>query len=327
LWALFHKPGKEWYGGLPDCSVLPHPKEVSLQGAVSADRGKFGATFLSLYLGEPMVSASFRVHMGKPFIAGIVQLKVEVALSQHLFPVPRLTALDREFNPCYPQIILVQFFLMYKLSSELRLHILFGLFICCLIGMNVLGGKLIPLGPFSVSVAFLIVPWSFLLTDIVEEVYGKKKAKEWVIAGVVSLIAFLIFILLFVALPPSVRFTQNEEYNMIFGTSARIVFASITAFLLSQYTDVWTFWLLREKTKKRFLWFRTNVSTVVSMVVDTFVFMYLAFYMLTPTFTAGFVLQMIIPYLMFKVIWGFASTPLVYIGARWLKAEPKRIKN
>lgn len=212
---------------------------------------------------------------------------------------------------------------MNSISKEQRLSILFGLFVCFLIAMNVLGGKIIPLGPFSVSVAFFVVPWSFMVTDIVEEVYGKKKAREWIIAGVTALAVFLFFIVLFVALPPAARFTHNEEYRTIFGTSARIVLASITAFLLSQYNDMWLFWLLRERTKKKFLWFRSNISTVVSMVVDTFVFMYLAFYMLTPKFTALFVLQMIIPYLIFKIIWGVVSTPLVYMGANWLRGGNK----
>jgi uncharacterized integral membrane protein (TIGR00697 family) len=215
---------------------------------------------------------------------------------------------------------------MFSLSSEQRLFILFGLFICFLIGMNVLGGKIIPFGPFSTSVAFLIVPWSFLVTDIVEEVYGKKKAQEMIIAGVIALIVFLAFILLFVALPPAARFKQNAEYTAIFGTSARIVFASIAAFLLSQFNDVWSFWKLREITNKKFLWFRSNVSTVLSMIIDTFVFMFLAFYMLNPQFTAGFVIQLIIPYLIFKMIWGVASTPLVYIGANWLRAGGKEKK-
>ena len=210
---------------------------------------------------------------------------------------------------------------MFSLSKELRLTVLTGLFVSFLIAMNVLGGKIIPFGPFSVSVAFLIVPWSFLVTDIVEEVYGKKKARELVIAGVISLIIFLGFIVLFVALPPASRFRNNEEYATIFGTSARIVFASIIAFLLSQFHDVWSFWLIREKTKKKFLWLRTNVSTLVSMIIDTFVFMFLAFYMLTPMFTFWFVIQMIIPYLIFKMIWGVASTPLVYAGAKWLRGS------
>ncbi|MDO8269402.1 MAG: queuosine precursor transporter [Candidatus Levybacteria bacterium] len=212
---------------------------------------------------------------------------------------------------------------MFSISKEQRLFILFGLFISFLIAMNVLGGKIIPLGPFSTSVAFLIVPWSFLVTDIVEEVYGKGKAREMIVAGVVALIVFLSFILLFVALPPASRFKQNEEYNVIFGTSARIVFASITAFLLSQFHDMWSFWKLRSLTKKRFLWFRTNVSTIFSMVIDTFVFMFLAFYMLTPMFTFWFVIQMIIPYLIFKMVWGVASTPLVYLGANWLRCGRK----
>ena len=208
---------------------------------------------------------------------------------------------------------------MFSISKELRLYITFGLFIAFMIGMNVLGGKIVPFGPFQVSVAFLIVPLSFLMTDIVEEVYGKKKAREFVIAGVVSLIVFLGFIILFLILPPAERFTHNEEYKTIFGTSARIVFASITAFLLSQFHDIWAFNFWKVRTKGKMLWLRTNLSTTISMVVDTFVFMFLAFYMLTPKFTAGFIIQMIIPYLIFKIVWSFVSSPLVYAGAKWLK--------
>lgn len=212
---------------------------------------------------------------------------------------------------------------MFQISKELRLYTIFGLFIAFMIGMNVLGGKIVPLGPFQVSVAFLIVPLSFLMTDIVEEVYGKKKAREFVIAGVISLIVFLGFIILFLVLPPAERFIHNEEYKTIFGTSARIVFASIVAFLLSQFHDVWAFNYWKTATKGKMLWLRTNISTVMSMVVDTFVFMFLAFYMLTPMFTAGFIIQMIIPYLIFKIVWGLASTPLVYVGAAWLREGGK----
>jgi hypothetical protein len=86
---------------------------------------------------------------------------------------------------------------MLSFAKETRLTIITGLFVSFLIGMNVLGGKIIPFGPFSVSVAFLIVPWTFMITDIVEEVCGKEKAKELITAGVISLIIFLAFILLF----------------------------------------------------------------------------------------------------------------------------------
>jgi len=210
-----------------------------------------------------------------------------------------------------------------EISKELRLYIIFGLFIGFLIGMNVLGGKIIPVGPFSTSVAFLIVPLSFLITDMVEEVYGKKKAREFIISGVITLAVFLGIILLFVALPPHSRFSLNEEYRAIFGTSARIVFASITAFLLSQFHDVWSFNFWKIKTQGKLLWFRVNASTMLSQTIDTFVFMYLAFYMLTPAFTALFVLQITIPYLIFKLLWGVSNSPLVYLGASWLKRGSK----
>lgn len=209
---------------------------------------------------------------------------------------------------------------MVSLSKELRLQIVFGLFISFLIAMNVLGGKIISVGPFSTSVAFLIVPWSFLVTDIVEEVYGKKKAQEFIISGVIALLVFLLFILLFVALPPSDKYKANSAYVSIFGTSARIVFASIVAFLLSQFHDMWSFWKIRVITKKKYLWLRTNISTLISMVIDTFVFMFLAFYMVTPLFTASFVLSLAIPYLIFKMIWGVISSPLAYTGAKWLRS-------
>lgn len=208
---------------------------------------------------------------------------------------------------------------MSKISKELRLQILFGLFISFLIAMNVLGAKIITIGPLSTSVAFLIVPWSFLVTDIVEEVYGKKVARQWVISGVIALFTFLLFMLLFVALPPASRFSQNHEYTTIFGTSARIVAASITAFLLSQFHDVWSFAFWKRETHNKMLWLRTNAATLVSIVIDTFVFMFLAFYKVTPEFTFSFVLALSIPYLIFKLVWGIISSPLVYIGASWLK--------
>lgn len=182
-----------------------------------------------------------------------------------------------------------------------------------------LGGKIIPFGPFEVSVAFLIVPLSFLMTDIVEEVYGKKKADEFVLAGVVALTVFLAFILLFVFLPPAARYTDNPAYSAIFGTSGRLVAASIVAFLVSQYHDVWSFGFWKKETKGKYLWLRTNISTLLSMVIDTFLFMFLAFYKLTPDFTVAFILQMSLPYLLFKMGWGVLSSPLVYAGAKWLR--------
>jgi hypothetical protein len=210
---------------------------------------------------------------------------------------------------------------MLIISKELRLYILFGLFISFMLGMNLLGGKIIPIGPFSTSVALFIVPLSFLATDIVAEVYGRKLANQFVKAGIVSLIVMLMFVLFFVWLPPHARYKSNDAYITIFGSSARIIVASITAFVLSQFHDVWAFLFWKKQTRGKFLWLRTNLSSAVSLTVDTFVFMFLAFYKVTPAYDAAFVLKLAIPYLIFKIIWGMVNTPLVYAGARWLRNE------
>ncbi len=209
--------------------------------------------------------------------------------------------------------------------NSFRLQILFAIFIALLIGMNLLGAKIIPLwSVFSASVGIFMVPLSFLATDIVEEVYGKKIARQFVLAGMIAILVIMLFVALFVALPPHARFTNNEAYVAVFKSSLRIMAASIIAFLLSQFHDVWSFGLWKEKTHGKFLWLRTNASTVVSQAIDTFLFMMIAFYQMTPKFTFAFVMGIAIPYYIFKVVFGAVSSPLVYLGAWWLKGEKKR---
>lgn len=201
-----------------------------------------------------------------------------------------------------------------------RLQVLFAIFIALLIGMNLLGAKIIPLfGPFSASVGIFMVPLAFLATDIVEEVYGKKLSRQFVFAGMVAIAVIMLYVAIFVALPAHERYTHNDAYVTIFKSSIRIMIASIIAFLVSQFHDIWSFWLWKKKTQGKFLWLRTNASTVISQAIDTFLFMMIAFYQLTPKFTFAFVMGIAIPYFIFKAIFGTINTPLVYLGAWWLK--------
>ena len=73
-------------------------------------------------------------------------------------------------------------------------------------------------------------------------------------------------------------------------------------------------------TKGKYLWLRNNLSTVISQLIDTTLFMFIAFYMVTPQFTAPFIIELIIPYWLFKVGFAFIDTPLVYLGVKWLKS-------
>jgi len=205
--------------------------------------------------------------------------------------------------------------------NKSKTQILLAVFIALLVGMNLLGGKIVSLFGISVSVAIFMTPLTFLITDIVEEVHGKKVVKDFILGGVISLILIFLFTALFVYLEPNPRYTFNEEYKTIFGSSLRMIVASITAFILSQTHDVLVFEWWKKKTKGKALWLRNNLSTIGSQLIDTFVFMMIAFYHLTPKFTFAFIISLAIPYYLFKMLFALIDTPFVYLGVKWLSTE------
>ncbi len=205
------------------------------------------------------------------------------------------------------------------LEQTTKLDILLALFIASLVGANLLGTKITVLFGISVSVGIFAYPISFLITDIVTEVFGKHKAKNFVLAGFVALVLIIILTYLSVILPPAGRYSYNNEYKIIFSASLRMIVASMVAFLLAQLHDVWMFHKLKEKTQGKFLWLRNNISTIISQLIDTTIFMFIAFYAITPKFTVNFIFTLIIPYWLFKIAFAVLDTPLVYLGVKWLK--------
>ncbi len=208
-------------------------------------------------------------------------------------------------------------------SKEQKLNLLLGLFVAALIGANLLGTKIADFVFFQASVGILFVPILFLVTDIIEEVYGKEKTKQFVITGVIALIFMFALTTLAVVLNPVERFENNEAFVIIFGSSLRIMVASIIAFVLAQFHDIWAFNFWKEKTGGKYLWLRNNLSTIVSQFIDTTLFMFIAFYMITPKFDFWFIWALIIPYYLLKVLFAFFDTPLVYLGVTWLRGGKK----
>ncbi len=204
-------------------------------------------------------------------------------------------------------------------ASFFKLQILLGLFVSMLIAMNILGIKIISIFGISASVGIFMVPLAFLISDVVAEVYGKKQAQTFVWSGLIALVVFFIFTWVCVQLPPHARFTSDASYREVFSMSFRIMAASVIAFLLSQLHDIWAFEFWKRVTKGRMLWFRNNASTLAAQAIDTLIFMFIAFYGITPKFDVLFVLQLTWPYYLFKTFFAALDTPLVYIGARWLR--------
>ncbi|MDO8594032.1 MAG: queuosine precursor transporter [bacterium] len=206
-------------------------------------------------------------------------------------------------------------------EADFKLVTLISLFVGMLVGMNLLGGKIITIFGIASSVAVFMVPLTFAITDISTELYGKKFTRQLTLAGMITLGVLMIYSAIFVVLPPNTRFAADETYRTVFGSSLRIIIASIAAFGLAQLQDVFIFERIRRMTKGKYLWIRTNVSTFASELVDTTVFMFIAFYMITPKFDALFVVKMIIPYLLLKIAFAVLITPAVYGGVRLFKQK------
>lgn len=210
-----------------------------------------------------------------------------------------------------------------------KLDFLISLYIYCIAISELMGGKTFPITTIagfklSASVAIFVLPLVFAINDIINEVFGKDRAKSVVRSGL--FVVFLIFVasIFFTWLPPSMRFIKTEgAYDAIFGLSARIAIASLTAFTIAEFSDVFIFSKIRQKLGKKSLWLRTNASNFVSQFLDTTIFMFLAFYALDKPFNDNvvFLFGLILPYWLLKCFMSVIETPLVYLGVRWLRTK------
>ncbi len=204
--------------------------------------------------------------------------------------------------------------------------VLASLFTGAIIAANLIGTKIIPffrIGGFEFtgSVGIFLFPLTFLITDIVAEIYGPKATRSLVTGTLAALLVVLAVTAVATVLPPASRFAaQDDAYVSIFRSSLRIMLASIVAFTLSQYHDVWAFDFWKRRTQGRFLWLRNNASTMVSQLIDTVIFMLIAFWGVGERFGLAFVLgSMVPPYYLLKVLAAFLDTPLVYLGVGLLR--------
>lgn len=206
-------------------------------------------------------------------------------------------------------------------SIDYKTQLLLTVFVSSLLLGNLLGSKLIEIFGIVTSVGLFGYPVTFLITDIVEEVRGKEVTKIFVHAGFLSLCIAVLFVFVSTGLPPSPLYPHNEAYNYVFSNSLRLILASMIAFVISQHHDIWAFNFWKQKTNGRYLWLRNNLSTIVSQLLDSIIFMFIAFYRATPELGAVQIFYMIMPLWTLKVIFALLDTPFVYLGVRWLASE------
>jgi queuosine precursor transporter len=195
-------------------------------------------------------------------------------------------------------------------------------FVTVLLLSNVLGaGKVavveLPwIGTWPFGAGILFFPVSYVIGDVLTEVYGYARARRVIWAGFAALLFMAFMAWVVVALPPAASWQGQAAYESVFGQVPRIVFASIIAFWAGEFANSYVLARMKLLTQGRHLWTRTIGSTVVGQGIDSLIFYPLAFYGLWDNETLLIVLA---TQFALKVGWEVLLTPFTYAAVGWLK--------
>ncbi|MES2629704.1 MAG: queuosine precursor transporter [Bacteroidota bacterium] len=204
--------------------------------------------------------------------------------------------------------------MIFNSRKEKMFILLGGFFITNAILAEMIGGKLLSVGPFLISMGILPWPIVFLSTDLINEYFGRTGVKRltWLTTGLIAYLFLMLYIGQHLKASP-VSPISDTAFNSVFGQTSWLIFASIIAFVVSQMVDVSIFWLLREKTGKKMIWLRSTGSTIISQLIDSFVIGGIGFYLPGKLTFDQYVNASGTAYA-FKVIVAVGLTPMIYAG-------------
>jgi len=209
-----------------------------------------------------------------------------------------------------------------KFKDQLYI-ILIGIFIASLVTCNLIANKFVTINlgfkVFIVSAGILPYPLTFLVTDLISEIYGQKKANLVVFSGFVASIFVLSFLWLgaqFNSIPSSI--IDDFTYNAVFQNAWRLITASMAAYLFAQFIDVRVFHFWKKLTNGKHLWLRNNGSTIASQLIDTTLVISILF---VGVWDANQILSAIIDGWIFKMLMALLDTPIIYAIIYFLKRK------
>ena len=204
--------------------------------------------------------------------------------------------------------------IMFQSKKDTVYVILAGIFITNAVVAELIGGKLIDVGPAVMSIGILPWPIVFVTTDLINEYFGEKGVRRLSVITA-SLIAYTFFVLYFAMKIPStgISSVSTSQFNAVFGQSQLIIVGSIIAFLVSQLIDVSIFHFVKRRTGDKMIWLRSTGSTVISQLFDSFIVLGIAFWLPGIMDTKTFFLSAITGYSV-KLAIAVLMTPMIYLG-------------
>ena len=197
-------------------------------------------------------------------------------------------------------------------KNEKNLILLNCFFVASLVVSNIIAGKVVMLFGLTFPAAVIAYPWTFLCTDIIGELWGKRQANQTVRVGIVVQIFSMVLTYAAIALPVAPYTSEFQAvFKAVLGSSGRFVFASLCAYLVSQFCDVTIFHTLKNKCRGKHKWLRNNASTMTSQLFDTAIFIGIGFWGTVPS-----ILPMIFGQYIVKVFLALCDTPFFYYFTR-----------
>jgi uncharacterized integral membrane protein (TIGR00697 family) len=201
----------------------------------------------------------------------------------------------------------------FELTRQHQLYVvLVALFVTCLLVADIVAGKFFRIGTLSMSTGTVAFPIAFLLTDIVNEYYGRRGARVMTTVGMAMLVVGFAIIMGARYAPVSDEtYVTQEAFDNVFGLTGRLLAASLVAYLVSQLLDIYTFHIVKSVTESRHLWLRAIGSTALSQVVDT---VFVNFGALLGNLTVGRIWEIVLWSYVYKLVVAALLTPLCYLA-------------
>lgn len=196
--------------------------------------------------------------------------------------------------------------------------IIVALFVTSLITANIIAVKLVVVLGFIMPAGIVIFPISYIVGDVLTEVYGFRSARRVIWLGFFCNLIVVLGIVAGQNLPAAGFWDAQEAYDRILGYTPRLLLASFTAFLVGEFSNSYVLARLKVMTEGKHLWMRTIGSTIVGQGLDTLIFILIAFAGTTP---GGVMTELILTQWIFKSAYEAIATPLTYVVVNYIKEQ------
>ena len=206
--------------------------------------------------------------------------------------------------------------------------LLAGIFLSALVVTNIIAGKYFEFFGFDLSCGIIAYPITFLATDLLSELYGKRRASQVVVTGfAVSVFVTLLIVIATTAPPAEITYVDQQSFQTVFGLTPGVVMGSMMAYLAAQFIDVHLYEFWRRLTRGKHLWLRNNASTVVSQLVDTSIVTSVILVVWpsidgnpgSEPISAGQLVTLVVGQYLFKAAVALFDTPIMYLSVYYLR--------